>query len=399
MEELETLQARKPASVERAKKWHIITCEYPPRPGGVSGYTYLMAKGLGSAEREVHVWCPGLPGEAPEALGVEVHPTLGRFSPSDLRRTGRQLNRFPGPRRLFLQWVPQGFGYKGINLLFCLWVWYRSACHGDEIDLMVHEPFVGFTRTNWRQSGAALIQRCMMAVLLRTAARVWLSTPAWEQFLRRWEFGRQHVFQWLPIPSNIPVSSDPAAVLEIRRTYAPRQALLIGHFGTFGSSITRILRAVVPPILKQANGASLLLIGMGSRAFRLELIRDNPELDQLIHATEYILEPERLSEHISACDLLIQPYPDGVTSRRTTIMAALSHGRATVTTAGPFTESFWASSSAVEITPAADDQKFVEAVLRLLASRKQRIALGKIGLELYQREFDVPRVIGRLDNQ
>jgi glycosyltransferase involved in cell wall biosynthesis len=397
MEKLETSQAGNPARVERATTWHIVTCEYPPRPGGVSGYTHQMAQGLGMAGHQVHVWCPGLPGEAPHASGVEVHPTLGRFSPGDLRRTGRQLDRFPGPRRLFVQWVPHGFGYKSVNLYFCLWLWYRSAFRGDVVDLMVHEPFIGFKKTGLRQSAAALIQRIMMAVLLRTAARVWLSTPTWEHFLRRWEFGRRHVFNWLPIPSNIPVSGDPAAVLEIRRKYAPR-GLLIGHFSTFGASITQILRATVPSLLGQANGASLLLIGMGSNAFRLELIRDNPWLEPLIHATEYIRDGERLSEHISACDLLIQPYPDGVTSRRTTIMAALSHGRATVTTAGPLTEPFWAASGAVEITPEADDERFVEAALRLLESRSRRTALGENGLELYQREFDIQHVIGRLGN-
>jgi glycosyltransferase involved in cell wall biosynthesis len=398
MQELETPQAPRSAGVERARTWHIVTCEYPPRPGGVSDYTYLVAKGLASVEDEVHVWCPALPGEAPQAPGVEVHPTLGHFSLSDLRRTGLQLDRFAGPRRLFLQWVPHGFGYKAVNLPFCLWVWYRSARRGDVVDLMVHEPFLGFKKTSLRQSVAALIQRLMMAVLLRTAARVWLSTPAWEQFLRPWEFGPRHVFNWLPIPSNIPVSSDSAAAVEIRRKYA-QQDLLIGHFSTFGPSITQTLHATVPQLLRQAHGASLLLIGMGSTAFRLELIRDNPELGQRIHATEYIRDGERLSEHLSACDLLIQPYSDGVTSRRTTIMAALSHGRATVTTTGPLTESFWASSGAVEVTPEADHKRFVEAALRLLQSRRERIALGKNGLELYQREFDVPRVIGRLLNR
>src|ERR1700683_2694715 len=192
-----------------------------------------------------------------------------------------------------------------------------------------------------------------MADLLRAAARVWRSTSTWEPYLRPWQFGRRHTYHWLPIPSNVVVSSDAAAVLEVRRKYAPH-GLLIGHFSTFGSSITQMLCATIPPLLRQANGACLLLIGIGSGVFREQLIRDHPELDQRVHATEYISEEQRISEYLSACDLLIQPYPDGVTTRRTTIMASLAHGLPTLTTSGHLTEPFWASSGAVEVTPAGE---------------------------------------------
>ena len=35
--------------------WAIITGEYPPDPGGVSDYTYLVATHLADAGDEVHV--------------------------------------------------------------------------------------------------------------------------------------------------------------------------------------------------------------------------------------------------------------------------------------------------------------------------------------------------------
>src|SRR6202008_3297942 len=95
--------------------WHVITCEYPPQSGGVSDYTYLAAKGLASHGDEVHVWCPTAGERAPEAPGVEVSQVLGRFSIFDLKNLGRNLDAFPGPRRLLVQWVPHGFGYKSLN--------------------------------------------------------------------------------------------------------------------------------------------------------------------------------------------------------------------------------------------------------------------------------------------
>ena len=44
------------------------------------------------------------------------------------------------------------------------------------------------------------------------------------------------------------------------------------------------------------------------------------------------LANEEVSVHLSACDLMIQPYPDGISARRTSAMAALAHERPVVTT-------------------------------------------------------------------
>ena len=99
--------------------WHIITGEYPPVIGGVSGYCQLVAEGLAATGDDVHVWCPPLP-EVAAPNGVTVHPTLGRISRRDLRAVDLLLDRFPPPRRLLVQWVPHGFGYRSLNVGFCL---------------------------------------------------------------------------------------------------------------------------------------------------------------------------------------------------------------------------------------------------------------------------------------
>ena len=45
--------------------------------------------------------------------------------------------------------------------------------------------------------------------------------------------------------------------------------------------------------------------------------------------------PSALAEHVRACDVLVQPYPDGISSRRTSAMAGLALGVAVVTTTRP----------------------------------------------------------------
>src|SRR6185295_19114886 len=117
--------------------------EYPPQPGGVSDYTKLIANGLAAAGDEVHVWCPAPEdsetSDAENGTGdsgaVRVHRDFGRFAPADLRRAGQGLDKFPAPRRLLVQWVPQGYGYRSLNLPFCLWLWHRARFIKDRVEV------------------------------------------------------------------------------------------------------------------------------------------------------------------------------------------------------------------------------------------------------------------------
>lgn len=373
--------------------WHIVTCEYPPQAGGVSDYTYLVAKELAHQKDQVHIWCPNATGERPEIAGVTIHPA-GRYSPADLRALGRQLDTFARPRRVLVQWVPHGFGYKSVNLFFCLWLWYRST-RGDMVELMVHEPYLPFRRLRWRQNAAAVVQRLMTVILLRASERIWMSTPAWESKLRPFETRSRRVFEWLPVASNVPRIDDPQAVFEIRRRCA-KAGLLVGHFGTFGAPIAEMLEAIIPRLLRNNQHMSLLLMGGGGREFCERLLKSYPELRGALHATGHVQELDRLSLHLSACDLMIQPYPEGVTTRRGTAMAALSHGRPLVTTSGVLTEPVWAASQAVALTAAADIEGFVDATLRVSNDPAYRGSLAQLARELYERQFDIRKTVTTL---
>ncbi len=379
---------------------HFITCEYPPQSGGVSDYVYLLAKHSASQDDWIHVWCPPHAGQVEALPWVTVHPTLGRFTPRDLWRTGRELMQFPRPRRLMVHYVPQGFGYRSLNLGFCLWLWNRSWRHGDEVDLMVHEPYVRFGPYGWRWNAGAVIHRVMMFVLLRAARHVWISTPGWKSYLVPYASGRSLGFDWLPLPSNVPQADDASAVARVRERYAPAGSPLIGHFGAFASPIAAMLEEILPALAKRVQSASLLLIGGGGEEFCERLIEAHPNLKGRVHATGFFdaRSPE-LSALIQACDLLVQPYPDGVTSRRTTVMAALSHAKAVVTNAGPATESFWRTSKAVILAPAGDTQAFVEEVRNAMETSATRTSLGTAARILYDEKFDIGRIAGLLQRQ
>ena len=373
----------------------MITSEYPPQAGGVSDYTYWVAAGLAADGDEVHVWCPACPGTQPQTERVVLHRELGAVTPADLRRVGQGLDRSPSPRRLLVQWVPHGYGYRSMNLAFCWWLWHRSAHHGDRVEIMVHEPYLAFRTGPWRQNAAALVHRLMTILLLRAAERVWVSIPEWERCWRPYTLGRRVPFGWVPIPSNIPVADGPNRTEAVRRRYAANGALLIGHFGTYGWPVASVLEPVLFAMGGDPANQVVLLMGIGSEEFREQLIRKMPPLARLVQATG-ALAAEDLSYHVAACDLLIQPYPDGVSSRRTSVMVGLCHGKPIVTTAGHLTEPFWRKTSALALVPVGDVKAFVDLLQQLQRDVGERARMGRTARRLYQERFDIAHTITAL---
>jgi glycosyltransferase involved in cell wall biosynthesis len=103
-----------------------------------------------------------------------------------------------------------------------------------------------------------------------------------------------------------------------------------------------------------------------------------------------------LDTHLTACDVLMQPYPDGITVRRTSAMAALARGRAVVTTTGHLTEPLWADQDAVALVDVADAARFTGEVDRLLRDLPARRSLEARARATYDAHFSVDRLIHTL---
>jgi glycosyltransferase involved in cell wall biosynthesis len=373
----------------RATGWcHIILGE-GAQAGGMCAHMTLLADGLAEESEKVHVWLPDATELKVHSPRVEMHGVLGSLSMRDFLRAGRALNRCPAPRRLLVYWVPHAFGHKAMNLPFCFWIWLRSAWHKDRVELMVQECFLEFTKNSWRQTVAAFVQRVMTIVLLAAADHVWGALSDYGTQLRPLMLGRRVPFGWLPVPSNIAVANDPAAVAAIRKEFASAR-LLLGHFGTFGKSITDPLQEIVPALLRNLD-CNLLLLGSGSEAFRDRLRERHPDLSERVHATGF-LNDLRLSSHLSACDVMIQPYPEGVTARRGSMLAPLAHGRPVVTNPGFRTESLWKESGAVVLAPLTASG-FLEALLQLRDDPGQIERVRTAARETYLRYFEPSRMI------
>ena len=140
---------------------------------------------------------------------------------------------------------------------------------------------------------------------------------------------------------------------------------------------------------------SLLLVGPDSLPFRDRLADCYPAWSDRVHAAGYVASTA-LGAYLAACDLFVQPYPDGITSRRTSAMACLSQGAPIVTTRGHLTEAFWNDSGAVALAEVDDPLAFTGHVERLLTDEAERQRLGARARTLYDARFALRHTIAAL---
>jgi glycosyltransferase involved in cell wall biosynthesis len=159
--------------------------------------------------------------------------------------------------------------------------------------------------------------------------------------------------------------------------------------------VTTLMDRVLPELLRQSDRTRVLLIGAGSDRFGAAFARQYPRWADRVTATG-TLNDSSLAIHVAACDVLLQPYPDGVSSRRTTVMAGLRLGVPIVTTAGYVTEALWEHSGAIRLVPVDRATEMAAHVSDLLLHAEGRERLSRAGRDLYERTFALERTIAAL---
>jgi len=400
--------------------WHIVTCEYPPQVGGVSDFVSGLARSLalvegpakaghymgtcpaeaghyegkGSAEAghsvsgAVHIWAPTTAGVTPAIDGVVVHRTLGAFAPGDCLRTGRLLDAAGRPR-LFVQWVPHGYGYKSLNVPFAAWLAWRALVRGNELHLMVHEPYM---RVSWPPLHvlAATVQKLMLWMLGHAASHVWLSTEGWLPWVTPF-VRRSTPVSLMPVSSPIEPERGADAALDEAPEHTP---LVVGHFSTYSPVVTVLLEPALRSLLEGCD-AHVRLIGRDSERFAATFVERHPAFAHRVHAVG--TQPlSALPAELAACDLMLQPYPDGITARNTSALAALAFGLPVVSNSGPLTESFWNESGAALLAAAPQAELLAEQALAAVREPALRRRVARAGATMYTNHLSREQAVRQL---
>jgi glycosyltransferase involved in cell wall biosynthesis len=246
---------------------------------------------------------------------------------------------------------------------------------------MVHEAWVGMT--DWRTTATGLWQRGQLRDLLRQCGPVFTSTELLAQKLGG---GAIH----LPVGANITPELPSPARTGDRRVRGER--FTVALFGRDHPDRALDYAEAAISALAAAHGSgSLVVLNLGAGA-RSIAVPTGVEL-----RTPDALEPETVSEHLSSADLVLLPFVDGLSTRRTTMMAALAHGRPVLGLRSPQTDAvLLRTPPAVAMTEVGSRGGFARTAVELSLDSDRLDQLGHAGRRLYESEFDWPVIVGRI---
>lgn len=371
--------------------WHIVTPELPPDCGGVGDYTAQIAEGLVRTGDNVSVYCPPAAARWRPVEPVEVVVLSDRFGMRSIRELSSRIER-DNRSRLLVQYVPAVFGRRGTNVSFCRWLLARRHA-GIDVRVMFHEPYLYL---RWRPDHivTAFTQRAMAAILLDAASHLYLSTDTWRRYLARFRPQAIQDAVTLPIPSAIPSVDSLHAVNATRNASIGDSTYLVGHFGSYGSHIAPMLARTFKDLLSTDARVAVLCTGSGSDRFVKRFAAEHPPFRSRLTAVGRASAHD-ISVQLQACDVLLQPYPDGVTTRRTSVMAGLANAQAVVTSDGKLTEDVWRTTRCVALTP-FDSAALSHTTRELLDDVTARDALRSRAVATYASCFALRHTIDAL---
>jgi len=308
-------------------------------------------------------YCEGLE-SALRATGVDARIVSWR---------GRGIDVNEGA--VILQYNPFSFGRWGFAPRLAIDM-RRLARRQPQVRraMMVHEAFVPIDSAKTLVMGTW--QRLQLRALLLTVDVVMVTTSSWIRLLPP-ACGATAI----PVGSNLPDRRDRRE--QSRRALgADEDAVVLASFGSdHPSFLLEYVVGAANAVAAARGSVKLLCLGAGTRPVtgldaRVELHRPGTQ------------SSDELATGLSACDIYLSPFSDGLSTRRTTLMAALQHGLPVVGTYGSRTEpELRREDRAIHWTPAADPSSFAHSAIDMADNAGRRHQCAAAARELYDRAF------------
>lgn len=366
----------------------IITGAYAGMKDGVADYCHRLAGTLAREHPDLDVHVLTGSAEMPVSKTREnVHTVVKDWTWRSLPRVLDAV-RSIGPAIVHIQYPSLGYGRHLMPTM--LPAILRTAGRW-KVAITLHGFGLYTALGKTRLSFAALGSHAIIPVSdhIRTAAQV---------FFMRWPVLNANVKK-LSRPIYVGSSIEPRAdrgkkyIEKLRRTWGtgPGEVVVV-YFGFIneGKGFDDLLRALA--ICRDR--------GLG---FRLVCIADLCTKDDAYHAQMWALarelglrakivftgylQPERVAEHLGAADLAVLPFNYGASTKRSSLLAALSCGLPVITTGDPSLPSFFVDGQNIMLVPVKDPEALAEAIRKLAGDRVLRLRLRRGAVKL-SRHFN-----------
>lgn len=358
---------RSPVDNSNLRRIAWITPDYPPDRGGVSDHSHEMVKELRAMGHEVLVCA------RPHEHGFD--------------RADAELAAFR-PDLVVVAYTPLGYAPRTGGIAPALTRWAlglrrRFRCHAI---LMAHEVSLPaglhWQNREWKLCALGTAQMAQFALLAASFDAVLFSNLGTLQIWAKLCPRRAHRFHTLRICSNIPyeANADPAAALTALGYSVPAPTILF--FGTGHQSVLfDYVEEAFLELLRVEPYAGLVIVGMTAdklRQLRPSLAARAPQVRALGYTAA-----EQLSLWLQVSSLVLAPQIEGVSARKGTVMAALQHGRAVLTTHGAQTREdiVW---DAICLLAPLDRAAFATAAVQAFREPARRAAVGNAARAEYE---------------
>jgi hypothetical protein len=244
--------------------------------------------------------------------------------------------------------------------------------------LVVHETFVQIRSPKSLVMGAW--QRLQLGALLMLADRSFASIESWAAMLSR-------VRRTSHLPSGSAVPDARAERDSIRAELGVSDRLVVATLSTgHPSHLTSYVASSLQRIAASGRPSTFLQLGAGASGL------DVPAEMPVIRPGR--LSAERLAAHVASADLLLTPFADGVSTRRTSFMVGLQQAVAVLGTSGRSTDSVL-ESAGLELTEVGNPDEFAARASVLAEADEHRARVAASGHMLYASRFTPDAIAAR----
>ena len=368
----------------------LLTGEFPPQHGGIADFTRILATALADRGHAVRV-ITTLSAQTTQHFSAPytVHPVARHWGWLDLWRV-RQCTA--DLDIVNLQYQAAAFGAMRLPIHLAPH-WLRPPLVATFHDL----------RTPYLFPKAGALRTAVLRRLASSAAGVIATNIAdHAELAGSSKLQRSAV---IPIGSNLlqPAACPPAQWRAANSVAADE--ILLGYFGFLNTSKggETVLRALA--LLRQTGmNARVVLIGGSAGASDKTDAAHNQQLLQLAQSlgidgqilrTGYLSEADTVAA-LQSCDMLVQPYADGASLRRGTLMACLANGCPTITTNPATRVPELQHNVNVQLVPPNDPAALAAAVRTLQADPALRATLAQ-GARVLATSFDWASIARRTE--
>lgn len=375
------------ATATKPTRVTIVAAALPPKLDGIGDYTARLAAEL-ATDPTLHVQILTDRTATPDLIpNVCIEGVFDPDDPPTVNQLFEAVKQSP-PDWLLLQYNPFSYGRRGLNLhLPKVMRRLRRDVPGLRLAIMFHEMFVPVK--HWKFAVMTTYQRWQFHQLCRTGDVLFFSIDPWA---RHWakRFPQKPVHH-LPVGSNLPrLPISPSEAKQ--RLGLPANEMVLGMFGTAHiSRCLHLLRPAAQGVQAAGQQARILYVGPDEPAVR-RAAGDIP----IIAGGR--LPADDVSRWLSAVDIFLAAYSDGISTRRGAMMAAMQHALAIVGTVNCNTDAELKrlNGTALLLTDVSPPAPFAKAVGILARDAPRRADMGGRALQWFERHYSWPAIARKM---